>query len=165
MWVDQERLVLAETAESLSQACLSHGPMSPMDGCLAFVRGIAETSCCASLGAISGIVIPSMAMPSIFMPPDYRILDFGFLRMAIRVHRSERAGKIACGGERGHGQQQRHKRAREYAPEHHVDFDLTTKRFAVATSRDWRHLRVKFNKNRLLERTYFTLLFSAQTYS
>jgi hypothetical protein len=65
-----ERPAFAETAETLSQDCFSHGPISPIDGWLDIACEVVETLCSLSLCAISGIVIPSMAMPSIFISPD-----------------------------------------------------------------------------------------------
>jgi hypothetical protein len=56
--------------------------------------------------------------------------------MAIRAHRSERAGEIARGGQCGHRQQQQHDRASEYAPDHHPIFDATTDRFDVSTTKE-----------------------------
>ena len=114
-------------AEPVSQDCRSHGPISPMDGWLAFNREIEGTACWPSLLAISGIVIPAMAMPSIVMPPATESRDSVCLRMAVRAHRSERAGDIARRGQRGHRQQQRNDRAREYALDHHPISDPTTK--------------------------------------
>src|SRR5712671_5057903 len=70
-----ELLVLAETAELSSQACFSHGPISPIDGWPMFARVAANSVCWSSPPAIAGIVIPAMAMPSIFMPPGVESWD------------------------------------------------------------------------------------------
>jgi hypothetical protein len=66
-----EPFILAKTAELPSQACFSHGPISPMEACSGLVLEIAGIPCCSWLPPICGIVIPAaMSMPAMFMSPD-----------------------------------------------------------------------------------------------
>src|ERR1700722_15033087 len=53
--------------------------------------------------------------------------------MTIRIRARERAGEIACRGERRHRKQQRHDRDREYALDSHAYRNATTERFLMAT--------------------------------
>jgi hypothetical protein len=65
-----EWLACARTAVPPSQECLSHGPISPIDGRPVLARSVVELICCPATPGISGMVIPAIAMPSIFMPPE-----------------------------------------------------------------------------------------------
>lgn len=76
-----------------------------------------------------------------------RVLIFSLFCMAIPAHRSECAGQIACGGQRGHRKQQRHDRDSEYAPKHHPVFDATTDRFVASRTKEQGHRNEGLNKN------------------